>query len=245
MNWRHWPKPIKLSACLIGGAVLLAVVYMLLAATPKPVLPSSALFEPVSIEQTLSSSRPELSSFDFIFRPVFALSRKPPVQPDLPSAEEAAALAALEADATVVNSIDGVNLLGIFGSGEVAGVIIRLDNGERKRVVVGESIKGWRLESIESRRALLQAATGEEARLEMAYATDQATLAIEFGSEPKAAAQEATIDAGAGNAGAVSQSIGGPEQKMNPAAPPTRMSFQNFYGGAPKPEATAGQKGNE
>ena len=240
MHWRHWPKPVQLSASLVGGAVMLVVVYMLLAGTPKPVLPSSALFDPVSIEQTLSSSRPELSSFDFIFRPVFALNRKPPVQPDLPSAEEAAALAALESDAVVVESIDGVNLLGIFGSGEVAGVIIRLDNGERQRVVVGESIKGWRLEAIQSRRALLQAATGEEARLEMAYATDQAPLAVEVGSEPKVAVPEATVDAGA-----ESQNNGGPEQKTEAAAPPARMSFQNIYGGAPKPDGAAGQKGNE
>ena len=218
--------------------MILAVAYVALAGTPKPVLPSSALFEPVSIEQTLASSRPELSSFDFIFRPVFALTRKPPVQPDMPSAEEAAALAALEAEAVVVESIDGVNLLGVFGSGEVAGVIVRLDNGERQRVVVGESIKGWRLEAIESRRALLQAATGEEARLEMAYATDQAPLAVEVGSETKVAAPEATVDASA-----VSQTIGGPEQKTEPAAPPARMSFQNYYGGAPQPDGAAGQKG--
>ena len=173
MSWRHLPKPMQLSASLLGGAVMLAVAYVALAGTPKPVLPSSALFEPVSIEQTLASSRPELSSFDFIFRPVFALTRKPPVQPDMPSAEEAAALAALEAEAVVVESIDGVNLLGIFGSGEVAGVIVRLDNGERQRVVVGESIKGWRLESIESRRARLRASSGEMASLEMVFATDQ------------------------------------------------------------------------
>jgi len=37
----------------------------------------------------------------------------------------------------IVGSIDGVSLLGIFGSGEVAGVIIRLDNGERQRLPVG------------------------------------------------------------------------------------------------------------
>ena len=41
----------------------------------------------------------------------------------------------------MVESIDGINLLGIFGSGEVAGAIIRLDNGERQRLLVGESIK--------------------------------------------------------------------------------------------------------
>lgn len=238
--WRDWPKPVQLSASLIGGAVVLAVVYTLLAGTPKPVLPSSALFEPVSVEQTLSYSRPELSSFDFIFRPVFALNRTPPVQPNLPSEDEAALAAAAEAEAVVVESIDGVNLLGIFGSGDVAGVIIRLDNGERQRVVVGESIKGWTLDSIESRRALLQAATGEEARLEMAYATDQSPLVAEVGGEPGTVAAQQTADVGA-----VSQANGEPEQKTEPAAQPTRMTFQNIYGGAPKQDATSGQKGNE
>ena len=239
-NWRHWPKPVRLSASLIGGAALLAVVYALLAGTPNPVLPSRALFEPVSVEQTLSSSRPELSSFDFIFRPVFALNRTPPVQPDLPSEDEAALAAAAEAETVVVESIDGVNLLGIFGSGDVEGVIIRLDNGERQRVVVGESIKGWTLDSIESRRALLQAATGEQARLEMAYATDQSPMAAEVESEGGATAPQATA-----NAGAVSQDNGEPKQKTEAATPPARMSFQNIYGGAPKQDAATGQKGNE
>ena len=237
-SWRAWPKPLRLSASLIGGALGLAVVYSLLAGKPKPVLPSSALFEPVSVAQTLSSSRPELSSFDFIFRPVFALDRKPR-RPQRP-AEDEAALAASESDADVVESIDGINLLGIFGSGEVSGVIIRLDNGERQRLVVGESIKGWTLDSIESRRALLQAATGEEARLEMAYATDQSILATEADDEAGSAIPQATADAGA-----VSQADGGPKQKEEMAAPPTRMSFQNIYGGAPKQDATSGQKGNE
>ena len=237
-SWRDWPKPLRLSASLISGALGLAVVYTLLAGTPKPVLPSSALFEPVSVAQILSSSRPELSSFDFIFRPVFALDRKPR-RPQPPSEDEAA-LAASESNADVVESIDGINLLGIFGSGEVSGVIIRLDNGERQRLVVGESIKGWTLDSIESRRALLQAATGEEARLEMAYATDQSILATETDGESGSALPQATTDAGS-----MSQANGGPEQKEEPAAPPTRMSFQNIYGGSPKQDVTSGQKENE
>ena len=134
-SWRDWPKPLQLSASLILGALGLTTVYTLPAGIPKPVLPSSALFEPVSVAQTLSSSRPELSSSDFVLRPVFALDRQPR-RPDLLS-ENDAALVASEADADVVESIDGINLLGIFGSGEVAGAIIRLDNGERQRLVVG------------------------------------------------------------------------------------------------------------
>ena len=235
-SWRDWPKPLQLSASLIVGALGLTTVYTLSAGTPTPVLPSSALFEPVSVAQTLSSSRPELSSFDFVLRPVFALDREPR-QPDLFS-ENDAALVASEADA--VESIDGINLLGIFGSGEVAGAIIRLDNGERQRLVVGESIKGWTLCSIESRRALLQAVTGEEARLEMAYATDQSILATEMEGESGSAIPQATA-----TGGALSQNNDAPNQKAEPARPPTRMSFENIYGGAPTQDASRGQEGNE
>ena len=235
-SWRDWPKPLQLSASLIVGALGLTTVYTISAGTPTPVLPSSALFEPVSVVQTLSSSRPELSSSDFVLRPVFALDRKPR-RPDLLS-ENDAALVASEADA--VESIDGINLLGIFGSGEVAGAIIRLDNGERQRLVVGESIKGWTLGSIESRRALLQAVTGEEARLEMVYATDQSILATEMEGESGSAIPHATA-----TDGALSQNNDAPTQKAEPARPPTRMSFENIYGGAPTQDASRRQEGNE
>ena len=235
-SWRDWSKPLQLSASLIVGALGLTTVYTISAGTPTPVLPSSALFEPVSLVQTLSSSRPELSSSDFVLRPVFALDRKPR-RPDLLS-ENDAALVASEADA--VESIDGINLLGIFGSGEVAGAIIRLDNGERQRLVVGESIKGWTLGSIESRRALLQAVTGEEARLEMPYATDQSILATEMEGESGSAIPHATA-----TDGALSQNNDAPTQKAEPARPPTRMSFENIYGGAPTQDASRRQKGNE
>ena len=237
-SWRDWPKPLQLSASLIVGALGLTAVYTLAAGSPKPVLPSSALFEPVSVAQTLSSSRPELSSFDFVLRPVFALDRQPR-RPDLLS-ENDAALVASEADADVVESIDGINLLGIFGSGEVAGAIIRLDNGERQRVALGESIKGWTLSSIESRRVLLQAVTGEEARLEMAYATDQSILTTEMEGESGSAIPQATA-----TDGALNQNNDAPTQKAEPARPPTRMSFENIYGGAPKQDASRRQEGNE
>ena len=237
-SWREWPKPLRMSASLIVGALGLTAIYTLSAGSPRPILPSRALFEPVSVAQTLSSSRPELNSLDFVLRPVFALDRKPR-RPDLPS-ENDLALAASEADADVVESIDGINLLGIFGSGEVAGAIIRLDNGERQRLLVGESIKGWRLGSIESRRALLQAATGEEARLEMAYATDQSILAIELEGESGSAIPQANAADGA-----LTQNNREPTQKADLARPPARMSFENFYGGAPKQDASRGQEGNE
>jgi hypothetical protein len=120
--------------------ILLALMYVLLAGSPKPMAPAKSLFAPVSVEQALSSSRPVLSSFDFIFRPVFAIKRVPPEMPTVDGQQDTS-IDELPLD-EVVEGIDGVSLLGIFGSGEVAGVIIRLDNGDRQRLPVGESVKG-------------------------------------------------------------------------------------------------------
>ena len=235
-NWRHWPKPVQLSAFLMGGAMGLALVYTLLAGTPKPVLPSSALFEPVSVEQTLSSSRPELSSFDFIFRPVFALNRTPPVQPDLAFEDEAALAAAAEAEAVVVGSIDGFNLLGIFGSGDVEGVIIRLDNGERKRLTLGQSISGWALRAVDPRSARFTSTTGAEAHLEMVFSRRQptATDRAETASGREANARRAP-DSAVRSGGKQPAAANGAGQE----AMPQRVTFETIYGG---PAATSTDK---
>ena len=175
--WSTRPAGIRFSVGLVSGALALGISYALLAGPPKAVLPSDDLFAPVEIEKALAASRPDLSSFDFIFRPVFALNRKPPVHPGV---TESAADQAATAAVSEVESIDGVSLLGIFGSGEVSGAIVRLDNGERRRITVGESVKGWKLSAVGSRRASLLAANGEEAVLQMAFANDQVPLADEL-----------------------------------------------------------------
>jgi hypothetical protein len=84
----------------------------------------------------------------------------------------------------IASSVDGVHLLGIFGSGEVAGAIIRLDNGERQRMSVGDSVEGWILQSLEPRGALFEAATGQRALLQMAFSTDQSADALPAPAAP-------------------------------------------------------------
>jgi hypothetical protein len=126
------------------------------------------------MDSVLADSRPALSSADFSLRPMFAIKRVPPLPPQPVSDElEELSVEAAPSD-EVASRIEGVLLLGIFGSGEVAGAIIRLDNGERQRLPVGESIKGWTLRSLEPRGALFEAATGQQAFLRMAFSTDQA-----------------------------------------------------------------------
>ena len=187
VSWRRWPRLLQRSVAGLVGVILLALLYLTLPGSPQPISPAPSLFAPVSVQQALLASRPELSSTDFIFRPLFALKREPPVMPLVEDKEDASVdeLASGE----IVGGIDGVSLLGIFGSGEVAGVIIRLDNGGRQRLPVGESVKGWTLQSLGSRRATLEAATGQRAVLEMAFATDQAPADIATGVTKRAASK--------------------------------------------------------
>lgn len=226
VNWRRWPRLLQRTAAALVAVILLTLLYVMLAGSPQPISPAKSLFAPVSVEQALLASRPELSSFDFIFRPVFAIKRVPPVMPLVDDKPETT-VDELPAD-ELVEGIDGVSLLGIFGSGEVAGVIIRLDNGERQRLPVGESVKGWTLQSLGSRRAMLQATTGQRAVLEMAFATDQTSTDVATGISSTAA-----LKAEASSPNAVEGEPSQADSKTDAAdAVPQRITFENIYGGA-------------
>ena len=232
LRWRQWPSNLQRSAagCLV--VLLLALVYVLLAGPPQPIAPASSLFAPVSVESVLANSRPALSSADFSLRPVFAIKRVPPPPPQPVSDELKELNVETAVSDEVASSIDGVRLLGIFGSGEVAGAIIRLDNGERQRLPVEESVKGWTLKSLEPRGALFEAATGQRALLRMAFSTDQSVE--ETSPSPAVPPLESTVS----------------EQPVDPAsgaatleaeAPPRAMTFRDIYGGPPKPKESGGK----
>ena len=227
LSWGRWPTLLRRAAAGSLTVLLLALAYFLLAGTPQPIAPASSLFAAVSVESALADSRPALSSSDFSLRPVFAIKRIPPSPPQpVTDEEEKTSVEAVLQD-EIVGSIDGVSLLGIFGSGEVAGVIIRLDNGERQRLSVGEAVEGWTLRSLESRGALLQAATGQRALLEMAFATNQSSVAIQTQAAPST--QQSTSEKASGSA-----SKGG---AVKAEAPPQPMSFENYYGGSQPKES--------
>ena len=222
VTWKLWPRLLQRSVVGLMVVILLALLYLMLAGSPRPISPAQSLIAPVSVERALLASRPELSSFDFIFRPVFAIKRVPPLMPVVDDQKDKS-VNELDAD-EVVEGIDGVSLLGIFGSGEVAGVIIRLDNGERQRLPVGESVKGWTLQSLGSRRAMLRAATGQRAVLEMAFATDQAPADTMTTAAPKAATSPPTV----------AEAKPSPQTSTPDAADtvPQKITFESIYGGA-------------
>ena len=209
--------------------LLLALAYVLLAGQPQPMAPASSLFAPVSVESVLADSRPALISADFSLRPVFAIKRVPPPQPVSDEPETLSVEAASSNE--VASSIDGVHLLGIFGSGEVAGAIIRLDNGERQRLPVAESIKGWTLQSLEPRGALFEANTGQQALLRMTFSTDQSTEVI---GVPSALPLQSAVS---------EQAMGSSTEAaaLDAEAPPKQMTFTGFYGGPPTPKESGGK----
>ncbi len=228
LRWGRWPKVLQRSVAGLAVMLLLTLSYLMTAGVPQPLPPANALFAPVSAQTALVGSRPELSSFDFSVRPVFALKRMPAVPPVIDDGQDVST-DEIAVEEAVVSSIEGVALLGIFGSGEVAGVIIRLDESGRQRLLIGESVEGWTLRSLESRRAILQAASGQQAILEMAFATDQELL---HAAEPTSRSQSARSDSQQNNATTLvlekASEVTAEEQST-----PRRITFENYYGGPP------------
>jgi hypothetical protein len=230
LRWSRLPSLLQRSIAGLVMVLFLALVYLVLAGTPHPMAPASSLFAPVSVQTVLANSRPVLSSADFSLRPLFAVKRVPPPPQQL--GEEAEKVSAEVApNDEIVGSIDGMSLLGIFGSREVAGVIIRLDNGERQRLPVGESVKGWTLRSLEPRGALLEAATGQRALLQMAFSTDQSAEALPAPAIPPTqnAASEQPVGSSPDSA------------DVDEEAPPKTLTFGDVYRGRFTPKESGGK----
>lgn len=220
LRWGRLRSLLKRSTAGLVIVLFLALVYLLLAGMPHPTAPARSLFAPVSVQTVLANSRPVLSSSDFSLRPVFAIKRVPPPPQQLGDEAEIAS-AEVAPSSVIMGSIDEMSLLGIFGSREVAGVIIRLDNGDRRRVPVGESVKGWTLRSLEPRGALLEAATGQRALLQMALSTDQSTEGLPTPAIPPT--QNAASEQSAGSSS--------DSAAVDAEAPPRRITFGDIYGG--------------
>lgn len=220
LRWGSLPSLLQRSLAALAMVLFLALVYFVLAGTPHPMAPASSLFAPVSVQTVLADSRPVLSSADFSLRPVFAIKRVPP-PPQKMGEEAEKASAEVAPNDEIMDSIDEISLLGIFGSREVAGAIVRLDNGERQRLPVGEAVKGWTLRSLEPRGALFEATTGQRALLQMAFSTDQSVEAYPAPAVPPA--QSAVSE----------QPVGSPSDSaaMDAEAPPKTMTFGDVYRG--------------
>ena len=197
----------------------LVTVSNLFSGLPDPRQPSPDLF--ANPDETSWTSQDETTGAVTAFaeRPLFSATRRIKVRP--PAAE-----AAPKPEPTgPILSLDQWSLLGIFDSGEVEGALIRHPNSGRHRLVVGESVDGWELTSVDPRSVRFKSvAGGSQAELNMSLAT------VEVLSVP---------DSGGGAARSQTASTSAEEQRpetesADAAAEAPEIitpSFGNFYGG--------------
>jgi hypothetical protein len=129
----------------IGLAILLLLVLLLsglrlaILSTPQAIPPA---IDGISDAQLMSVERVSAAQSDEIrARPLFWVSRRP----------LAGAVAGIDGSgnpAAKPGSLEGVQLLGLFGSGETAGIIAIIDQQQR-RVLLGGQVAGWTLDSIQ------------------------------------------------------------------------------------------------
>jgi hypothetical protein len=107
---------------------------------PEPIAPSLDLLSEGTV-QNVEAVDPAFSE-EIRSRPLFWASRRPLVS------EATVAGEVVEEKSAAKSELDKVQLVGIFGAGDSAG-IITLVKGKKRRILVGEDIDGWTLDSVE------------------------------------------------------------------------------------------------
>lgn len=138
-----------------------ALLRLLLPNTLTPVLPTADAMRVVSA-YSAPAPDPEQRS-EIRDRPLFWDTRRPVVAVEEPPPEEA--VAEEESEQEQLGKIKNVTLAGVFGSGESAGIIY-LAKGKEHRIMVGDEINGWVLESVEPSRAIFSG-DGKSAELNL------------------------------------------------------------------------------
>ncbi|AUN95752.1 hypothetical protein C0099_12900 [Pseudazoarcus pumilus] len=94
-----------------------------------------------------------------VARPLFAADRRPMAE-DEPATEQSAETP------EIVDNLDGMRLTGLVGEGASAIAIVEHE-GVSRRIEVGQSIEGWRLDAIEPGVAVFSGPDGRSRRVEM------------------------------------------------------------------------------
>lgn len=210
-EWLMWPgehlRPIGLVLAL---GILSVGVNALWAPSVEPIYPSN--LAPV-VETAPQPDRGLVAeeSLDFIDRPLFWSSRRPPVA----VATDEVAVVTEESDAleAAAEQLEGVQLLGTFGSGDRSGAIIAAKDDERERLYVGDTLGGWTLIEVASRAAFFESPAGARATIDLAVASNL--------PKPATVASAAPVEATADDGGASSANEATPE-----TTEPARSSYR-------------------
>ena len=158
-----------------------------------------------------SSVMVEEESLDFIDRPLFWSSRRPPVA--VATDEVAIVTEESEASEAAAEQLEGVQLLGTFGSGDRSGAIIAAKDDERERLYVGDTLGGWTLIEVASRAAFFESPAGARATIDLAVASNL--------PKPATVAAATPVEATADDGGASSANEAKPE-----TTEPARSSYR-------------------
>jgi hypothetical protein len=141
---RRFELILVLAILLLCLQLIYSGLRLLLFAGPGAVSPSpdSLVVGDILQRGTVSAEQSE----EIQSRPLFWVSRRP--------TEQLGASGNTDEPGGKASDIKGVKLLGIFGSGESAGVIA-LVNDQKQRILQGEELEGWTVESVEPNRVVL------------------------------------------------------------------------------------------
>jgi hypothetical protein len=132
----------------LGFALCLQLLYsgarLVFVSGPAAVLPAEDALRAAAADK-LATITPAQSD-EIRRRPLFWQNRRP--------LEKVASVAVSNEAPEEAGEIKGVKLVGVFGSGDSAGVIA-LVKGKKQRILQGDAVEGWTLESVEPDRAVL------------------------------------------------------------------------------------------
>ncbi len=131
-------RRIELVALLLGLLLCLQLAWgalrLLALAAPGPVAPAAdSLQVPAVVAPALVAAA---ARNEIISRPLFWSGRRP-----------VDTVATLADPGSRPGELEGVKLLGLFGSGKQAGVIALVQD-QKRRILLGDTVEGWTIESI-------------------------------------------------------------------------------------------------
>ena len=139
---RRITRLIKILLLLLVAAALVGAALVLGTDRPAPLAMAPSALEAERLQLAALASR---ESSDMVYRPLFWEGRRP--------LEEPAQVVVNEPQRP--NRLEEVRLLGVFSTTGQAGVILTVRN-ERRRVVLGETVEGWRLVGVTAGQAIFE-----------------------------------------------------------------------------------------
>jgi hypothetical protein len=142
-------RKVELAALVLTIVLIVQVVYgvvsLSLSSQPSPILPSPDSLQVGTLQGAGLVTAQQ--SNELRARPVFWPTRRPV------SEELTATVVSKKPQSAIKNELDGVKVLGVIGSGESA-VVIVLVKGKKKRILLGDKVVGWTLESAQNSEAV-------------------------------------------------------------------------------------------